>query len=97
MDYDFEWDPIKAKKNLTKHGVRFETAATVFKDPKAITIPDEDHSETEERWMTLGVCSTGGLLVVVHTFKSITQNQMLIRIISGRKADKKETSSYQEG
>jgi uncharacterized DUF497 family protein len=97
VDYNFEWDLTKAKKNLQKHGVKFETAATVFRDPKAITIVDAEHSDREERWLTLGIDNTGKLLVVVHTFESISQNHMLIRIISSRKADQKETTSYQEG
>ena len=51
--YDFEWDPRKAKANFYKHGVRFECAAEVFRDPLALTILDEDHSSTEVRWITL--------------------------------------------
>ncbi len=47
--YEFEWDPVKAKTNITKHGVHCERAATVFQDPFAITIPDDEHSETEVR------------------------------------------------
>ena len=51
--YDFEWDPAKAKANLRKHGVDFDRAAQVFRDPLALTIPDEEHSESEVRWVTL--------------------------------------------
>ena len=59
--YEFEWDPAKAKANanLIKHGLDFERAATVFQDPLAVTIPDEEHSETEVRWITLGKDSSG--------------------------------------
>jgi uncharacterized DUF497 family protein len=52
--YEFEWDPVKAKANFTNHGVDFERAAQVFRDPLALTIPDEEHSESEVRWITLG-------------------------------------------
>ena len=52
--YEFEWDPHKAKANFNKHGVHFERAAQIFRDPLALTIPDEQHSENEVRWITLG-------------------------------------------
>jgi uncharacterized DUF497 family protein len=53
--YEFEWDPVKAQtNNFNKHGIDFERAATVFLDPLALTIADEDHSDTEARWITLG-------------------------------------------
>jgi uncharacterized DUF497 family protein len=51
--YEFEWDPVKAQANVSKHGLDFERAATVFLNPLAVTIPDEEHSETEVRWITL--------------------------------------------
>jgi len=50
----FEWDPVKAKMNLKKHGVAFKEAATVFRDPLGITIFDPDHSEVEDRFITIG-------------------------------------------
>ena len=52
--YEFEWDPVKATTNFAKHGWDFERAATVFLDSLAVTIPDDEHSETEVRWITLG-------------------------------------------
>lgn len=52
--FEFEWDHNKAKTNFQKHGVYFESAAEVFRDPLALTIPDEEHSEAEVRWVTLG-------------------------------------------
>ncbi len=55
MNYNFEWDPNKAKLNKEKHTVNFEEAATVFHDPMALTIYDPDHSETEDRWLTIGI------------------------------------------
>ena len=64
--YEFEWDPAKAQSNFTKHGVDFQRAAGIFLDPFAITIPDEDHSETEERWITLGKDTGGRYVLAVH-------------------------------
>ncbi len=55
MNYNFEWDPLKAQRNRKKHGIRFEEAATVIRDPKALTIFDPDHSEIEDRWITMGI------------------------------------------
>jgi uncharacterized DUF497 family protein len=71
--------------------VSFEIAATIFRDPHAISIFDEEHSTTdEERWLTLGISSTGILLVVHHTFREEDSDTVIIRIISSRKATKKE-------
>jgi len=55
MSIKFEWDPRKAQRNLRKHGVDFSEASTVFADTLSITIPDPDHSEDEERWVTMGL------------------------------------------
>ncbi|MDT8322454.1 MAG: BrnT family toxin [Xanthomonadales bacterium] len=68
FQYHFEWDPAKAAGNRRKHGVGFELAATVFRDPLALSCFDEEHSEAEERWVTLGLAGNGRLLAVVHTF-----------------------------
>jgi uncharacterized protein len=65
--YEFDWDPAKAAANLAKHGVAFRSAMTVFLDPLARSRPDEDNSDEETRWVTLGEASNG-LLVVVHTY-----------------------------
>ena len=94
--YNFEWDPIKAKSTLDKHGVNFEEAATVFKDPMALSIYDEEHSKEEDRWITIGISNTGRLLVVCHTFQKNDENNVAIRIFSGRKAIKKETKQYKD-
>jgi uncharacterized protein len=96
INYNFEWDPNKASSNLIKHGVTFDEAATIFKDSKAISIFDPDHSEDEERWLTLGISDKGKLLVVVHTFREEGDDSIIIRIISGRKATKKELKTYGE-
>ncbi len=70
--YEFEWDPAKAKANVNKHGLDFERAAQVFRGPLALTIPDDKHSETEDRWITLGKEAQGQYVLVVHTFEQLT-------------------------
>ena len=70
--YTFEWDPIKAGQNLRKHGISFDRAAEVFLDPLAISIFDEEHSEREERWVTLGKDKRGIVLVLIHTFLEVS-------------------------
>ena len=94
MNYNFEWDPIKARENVNKHGVDFEEAATIFRDSKALSIFDPDHSETEDRWITMGISEKGRLLIVNHAFREESGEEVTIRIISSRKATKKETQKY---
>jgi uncharacterized DUF497 family protein len=89
---DFEWDPDKATRNLAKHGVSFHEAATVFGDPLAITFFDPDHSEDEDRFLTFGLSSAGRLLVVSHTDRGDRT-----RIISARRATRRERKQYEEG
>lgn len=86
----FEWDDEKAAKSLEKHGIDFEEAKTVFEDPFSITIPDERHSEDEERWIILGLSLLARLLLVVHT-----ERKERIRIISARRATPAERSQYE--
>ncbi len=71
MRYEFEWDPKKAKRNVEKHRLSFERAASLFNDPGAISIFDEEHSDKDERWITLGRDRTGTLIVVCHTFQQL--------------------------
>jgi len=87
----FEWDPMKAAKNSKKHGVTFQEAATVFGDPLAITFPDPDHSEDEERHLTFGLSLQRRLIVVSHT-----QRGEQTRIISARLMDREERAIYEE-
>ena len=94
MRYDFEWDSKKAKSNFHEHGVSFEDAATVFKDPNVLSIFDDKHSIDEERWVTLGISSLGKLLVVCHAFHELNSRTCVIRIFSSRKATKKESKQY---
>jgi uncharacterized protein len=97
MVYDFEWDPNKARSNVAKHGVSFRTAAQVFKDPGMMSIFDEENSLDEDRWITLGVVSTGQILLVIHTFHEISPDEAAVRIISARKATRSEIQQYQGG
>lgn len=92
MPLSFEWDERKAKSNLTKHGVSFEQASTVFGDPLSLTIPDPAHSQVEDRFIVLGQSHQRKLLVVVHTERGDT-----IRIISARRASRRERKNYEEG
>jgi len=96
INYNFDWDPIKACDNQEKHAVTFDEAATVFRDSKALSIFDPDHSETEDRWITVGISEKGRLLVVVHTFQEESKDAITIRIISSRKATKQEIKTYGE-
>ena len=93
----FEWDPSKAHTNLTKHGVSFDVAATVFQDQLAATILDHDHSDDEERWVTIGRASTGACVIVVHTWQSMGATSARIRLTSARVATKSEIRDYEEG
>ncbi len=88
---EFEWDPDKALRNLNKHGVSFQEAATVFGDPLAVTYFDPDHSKEEDRFLTFGQSSAGRLLVVSHT-----DREDRTRIISARGATRKERKSHEE-
>lgn len=90
----FEWDPLKNKTNQKKHGISFEDAIFVFTDKKALSIFDEDHSELEERWVTIGMIPDSRIIVVVHTDIIYFENKKHIRIISARKATKNETKNY---
>ena len=94
--YDFDWDPAKARTNLRKHGVSFRLATTVFRDPLALTILDDEHSEHEERWVTIGRAESGQYLVVVHTSEWRGATKIKVRIISARKADRQEVRDYED-
>ncbi|MBI4513722.1 MAG: BrnT family toxin [Gemmatimonadetes bacterium] len=88
----FEWDPRKGRTNVAKHGVSFEEAATVFGDPLSLTIADPDHSEAEQRFLVLGLSHRSRLLVVAFAEREDT-----IRIISARRATRRERKQYEEG
>lgn len=92
--YRFDWDIDKAMANWHKHGVNFRLAATVFRDPLALSRYDFEHSQNEERWITLGQAETGQVLVVVHTFEELAA-EARVRIISARCATSRERRQYQ--
>jgi uncharacterized DUF497 family protein len=92
MPIKFDWDPTKARRNFRKHRIDFDEASTVFADTLSITIPDPDHSEDDERWVTIGLSNRDRILVVVHTEEDET-----IRLISARRADRFERRTYEEG
>ena len=94
--YAFEWDPAKAEENTAKHGVAFELAASVFRDPLTLTVYDDEHSEAEERWATLGRTENGRLLVVIHTFEETGAASATVRIISAREATRRERENYEQ-
>jgi uncharacterized protein len=88
--YDFEWDALKAQSNERKHDVRFDEAASVFLDPLALTVYDKSSSQDDERWFTLGFDAQGRLLAVAHTYRIPGSARVRIRIISARKATRRE-------
>ena len=94
MHYNFEWDPIKTKSNFQKHKVSFKRAAEIFLDPFMLSIYDKQHSELEDRWITIGKDSNNIPIVVIHTFREVNSEDSIIRIISARKATKKEAKHY---
>lgn len=94
MTIKFSWDENKAQSNYAKHNVSFEEAKSVFYDDKALLIDDPDHSEYEDRFIILGISRQSRILVVCHCYRDENKN---IRIISARKATKKEQMEYSEG
>jgi uncharacterized protein len=92
MGLAFEWDPRKARANWARHRVSFEEASTVFGDALSLTIPDTLHSVGEQRYVTIGLSVQRRLVVVAHTDRPGG-----IRIISARKATRRERQAYEEG
>jgi uncharacterized DUF497 family protein len=88
----FEWDKNKASLNLSKHGVSFEEAETVFEDPLYVDFYDPDHSDEEERYLIVGESHQGRLLIV-----SYTERGNVIRLISARETTRTERAIYEEG
>ena len=92
MDIRFEWDENKNKINISKHGINFNEASSVFDDIDALVIPDKEHSVVEDRFLILGLSSLAKLLVVCHCYRV---SESVIRIISARKATRNETAQYE--
>lgn len=90
----FEWDEQKNQTNRKKHGVWFEEAQQVFDDAHAIMFFDEEHSNDEDRFILLGLSASARILVVVYCER---HKGKLVRIISARKATKKEIKRYEKG
>jgi uncharacterized DUF497 family protein len=90
-DLQYTWDPAKAAANFRKHGVSFEDASTVFRNPLAKVLPDPTHSGQEQRWLIFGHSAGGRLLLVVFT-----ERHDRIRIISAREASARERREYEE-
>ncbi len=93
MTIEFLWDPKKDQLNRIKHNIPFEEAKSVFFDDNARVIHDPDHSITEERFIILGMSIALRLLIVIHCY---LEDESIIRIISARKANKKEQKQYWE-
>jgi hypothetical protein len=89
---EFEWDPEKAAANVKRRRISFSEGATVLDDPLSTTFPDSAHSEGEMRFLTIGVSHRGHVLVVAHTERNDT-----IRIISARRATRREREFYEQG
>jgi len=87
----FQWDKLKEKANIKKHGVSFDEACAVFYDENALQFFDPDHSESEDRFILLGISFKLRILVVCHCFR---ESDTVIRILSARKADGNEESEY---
>ncbi len=96
MRYYFDWDPNKARANHNKHRVGFEQSSSIFLDPGMITVFDSKSSDYEDRWATVGIDRNGILLVIRHTFYQLDADTCRIRIISARKATRKEAKQYRE-
>ena len=91
MAIEFEWDADKADRNLAKHGVSFDEATVAFYDPLSITVRDPDHSVGEQRYLLMGTTATSRLVVVSHTDRG-----RRVRIISARRAKRRERADYEK-
>ena len=91
----FEWDEAKNLLNQRKHGLSFEEAAQVFRDPLQVSLQDRIE-DGEERWQTFGMVRGVLLVMVAHTVREKDQAETVVRIISARRADRKERRFYEE-
>lgn len=90
----FEWDENKNLINQKKHGINFDEASSVFFDERAILFDDPEHSDYEDRFLLLGMSETANVCIVCHCYR---ESDTVIRIISARKATRKEVDRYVEG
>lgn len=91
MSLKFEWHPEKEKQNQRKHNISFTEASTIFADPLSVTVSDPDHSEEEDRYITIGFSISNRLMMVSHT-----DRDNRIRIISARELTALERKEYEE-
>jgi uncharacterized DUF497 family protein len=91
----FDWDPRKAQSNRRKHGVSFEEAATAFLDPDGLDGEDLEHSESEPRRLRLAKSGSGRVLLIAYTIRSEGNEDETTRIISARRASRKERKRYE--
>lgn len=96
MKLVFEWDENKAETNLRKHKISFDEAKTIFNDPFLVTFADDFHSNIEERFISIGSSASNRLLLAVHTEQNETEDEIVIRIISCRKAMAAEREIYEQ-
>ncbi len=94
--FQFEWDEAKAYANLRKHGVALELARTIFDDPRLLSVADLEHSETEERWFSIGCAGNGATLSVVYLWWESEPGTVKIRLISARRSKPAEIRQYLE-
>lgn len=92
--YVFDWDETKNLINQEKHGIDFTEASSVFFDERAILFDDPEHSESEERFILLGMSQNANVCMVCHCYR---ESDTVIRIISARKATRKEQERYVRG
>ncbi|NHT77909.1 BrnT family toxin [Rhizobiaceae bacterium CRRU44] len=92
--FEFDWNPAKAKTNLRKHGVSFVEALTIFDDPLMLSQYDEHHSDSEDRWITMGMTRSSHLIVVCHTYTDLAADRISIRLISARRPTARERLQY---
>ena len=94
--FQFEWDEAKLAANLRKHGVAFELASSVFGDPRILTLADTTHSESEERWFSIGLANNGVPMSVGYLWTDVGDGLIKIRLITARRATAREIRYYTE-
>jgi uncharacterized DUF497 family protein len=92
MHFKFDWDDSKAASNLRKHGISFELASTVFRDPRLLTVADLAHSEMGERWFSVISASNGGILSIIYLWSEIARVEVMIRLISAEMRQYRENA-----
>ena len=97
QELHFQWDERKDRINQQKHHIPFAEVIAVFHDPSYLSMYDPDHSIEEDRWITMGRNRFGTLIVISHTFRQDEHGRETIRIISARKASKREEHRYYQG